>query len=469
MAGSAFEGVEGDLNLSSHRAEWMRGNIGAETSRRLEEDSRYFLHQALSTPCLNVLTGADGIYVEDLEGRRYMDFHGNSVHQVGFGNPAVIAAIKTQLDRLSFCTRRYTNVPAIELAEKLAHITPGALGKSLFCPSGAAAIAMAVRLARAVTGRHKTISMWDSVHGATLDASSVGGERMFRGDIGPLLPGTEHVPPPDASRCGLDCGGCCDLRCAGYLEYVLEREGDIAAVIAEPVRSTPAIPHRDYWPRIRAACERAGALLIFDEIPQCLGRTGRMFVCEHWGVVPDVLVLGKGLGGGIWPMAAIVARPELDVMADRALGHYTHEKNPVACAAALAAVQYIETEGLVDRARELGGQALGRMNEMAQRHRLIGDVRGLGLLMGLELVRDRETRERATDEAERVMYLALTRGLSFKVSAGNVLTLTPPLTITAAELDRALDIVDQCLTDVETSVPQPDAGEGRVRRRIPPP
>ncbi len=451
MPGNSFEGIEGDLNLSPRRAEWTRRNVGRETQHWLDEDSRYFLHQALSTPCLDVLARSDGIYLEALEGRRYMDFHGNSVHQVGFGNPAVVAAIKAQLDELSFCTRRYTNVPAVELARKLAQITPGDLGKSLFCPSGAAAIGMALRLARAVTGRHKTLSMWDAFHGASLDASSVGGERMFRGNIGPLLPGTEHVPPPDASRCGLGCGGRCDLRCAGYVEYVLEREGDVAAVVAEPVRSTPAIPHPEYWPRVRAACDRTGALLIFDEIPHCLGRTGRMFVLEHWGVVPDILVLGKGLGGGILPMAAIVTRPELDVMADRALGHYTHEKNPVICAAALAAIHYIEQEGLVDRARELGAHALARMNGLAERHRLIGDVRGLGLLLGLELVRDGETRERASEEADRVMYRALERGLSFKVSAGNVLTLTPPLTISRAELDRALAIVDDCLTEIEAT------------------
>jgi 4-aminobutyrate aminotransferase len=306
---------------------------------------------------------------------------------------------------------------------------------------------MALRLARAASGRFKTISMWDAFHGASLDAASVGGERMFRGDIGPLLPGTEHVPPPDAARCALGCGGRCDLRCAGYVEYVLEKEGDVAAVVAEPVRSTPAIPHPEYWPRIRAACDRAGALLIFDEIPQCLGRTGRMFAAEHWDVVPDILVLGKGLGGGILPMAAIVTRPELDVMADRALGHYTHEKNPVTSAAALAAIECIERDGLVERARVLGAHALARMGDLAARHRLIGDVRGLGLLMGIALVRD--TGEPAGAEAERVMYRALERGLSFKVSAGNVLTLTPPLVITREELDRALGIVDDCLAEVE--------------------
>ena len=448
MTPPSFEAFEGDTNVSPRRDEWAERHLAPATRRWLEEDQRYFLRQALSTPCLNVLSRCHELYVEDLEGRQYLDFHGNSVHQVGFGNPAVIEAIKAQLDELAFCPRRYTNLPAIALAKKLAEITPGNLGKSLFCPSGAGAIAMALRLARAATGRYKTLSMWESFHGASLDASSVGGERLFRGEIGPLLPGTEHVPPPNAYRCLWGCGGQCDLRCARYIEYVLETEGDIAAVVAEPVRSTPYVPHADYWRRVREACDRAGALLIFDEIPQGLGRTGKMFACEHFGVVPDILVLGKGLGGGILPMAAIVTRPDLDVMPDRALGHYTHEKNPVTCAAALATINYIEKERLVERARMLGEHALGRLREMAARQPLIGDVRGLGLLLGIELVQNRETRARARDEAERVMYRALEKGLSFKVTAGNIVTLTPPLTISKEELDRALAIVEECIREV---------------------
>ncbi|HWC03079.1 MAG TPA: aspartate aminotransferase family protein [Methylomirabilota bacterium] len=442
------ESFEGDVNQTPRRLEWTR-RLSPETRRWLAEDERYFLRQALSTPCLNVMARCEGIYVEDLEGRRYMDFHGNGVHQVGFANPVVIEAIKTQLDELSFCTRRYTNQVAIALARKLAEITPGDLGKCLLCPSGAAAIGMALRLARAATGRHKTLSMWDSFHGATLEGSSVGGERMFRRDAGPLLPGTEHVPPPDPYRCLWGCAGRCDLRCARAVEYVLDREGDIGAVVAEPIRSTPSLPHPDYWRTVREACDRHGVLLVFDEIPQCLGRTGRMFVTEHFGVVPDILVLGKGLGGGILPLAALVTRPELDVMADRALGHYTHEKNPVTAAAALAAIQYVEREGLVERARTLGERALARLQEVATRRRLVGDVRGLGLLLGVELVRDRQTRQPAPAEAEAVMYRALDHGLSFKVTAGNVLTLAPPLTITGEELDRAIGIVDGCLAEVE--------------------
>jgi len=148
--------------------------------------------------------------------------------------------------------------------------------------------------------------------------------------------------------------GGCDLACADYVEYVLEKEGDIAAVVAEPIRSTPYIPRPEYWQKIRGACDRFGTLLIFDEIPHALGRTGKMFTFENFGVVPDIVVLGKGLGGGIIPLAGIIAREDLDVAADRALGHYTHEKNPVACAAALAAIDFIEKNHLVAHARDLG-------------------------------------------------------------------------------------------------------------------
>ena len=442
---------EGDINLSAHRQAWQESQIDdAETQALLEEDARYFLHQSLSTPCLNALQHCDGIYLEDLQGRRYMDFHGNSVHQVGFANPAVIDAIKNQLDELAFCTRRYTNRVAVELAKKLVELAPDNLNKVLFSPGGTGAVGIALKLARLATGRHKTISMWDSFHGASLDTLSIGGEAIFRSGAGPLLPGTEHVPPPDEYRCLWDCGsrGGCDLKCAHYIEYVLEKEGDVAAVIAEPVRSTPYIPRPEYWQTIRQACDRHGALLIFDEIPNSLGRSGAMFTCEHFGVTPDILVLGKGLGGGIMPLAAIIARQELDIAADRALGHYTHEKSPVACAAALATLNYIEENELIENARKVGAYALERMQSMMAEYEIVGDVRGLGLFLGLELVKDKSSRERAADEAERVMYSALSKGLSFKLTMGNIISLAPPLTITKEEMGCALDILSECLAEV---------------------
>jgi len=433
---------EGDLNLSAHRAAWADSQLSAETKGMLDADARYFLPQSLSTPCLNVLKSARGAWIEDLQGRRYLDFHGNNVHQVGFSHPRVVAAIKSQLDELTFCTRRYTCEPAIRLAAKLAEVAPGDLKRVLFAPGGTSAIGMALKLARIATGRFKFVSMWESFHGASLDAISVGGEAAFRQGIGPLLPGCEHVPPPDHRRCPFKCGSACNLACADYVEYVLEREGDVAAVIAETVRGTPFIPPLYYWKRIRAACDKHGALLILDEIPIGLGRTGKLFACEHYDVVPDMLVLGKGLGGGVFPLAALVARERLNIAADKALGHYTHEKNPVACAAGLATLQVIEEENLVAHARQLGEYALGRLREMAGRHSLIGEVRGLGLLLGAELLQDRDTLEPARDQSEIIMYAALQRGLNFKITMGNILTLTPALTITQAEMDQALAILE---------------------------
>ena len=444
---------EGDTNLSPARTAWQERALDSATRQWLAEDARYFLHQSLSTPCLNVLAGCRGTRIHDLQGRAYFDFHGNSVHQVGFANPRVVAAIREQMDSLPFCSRRYTNIPAIRLARKLAELAPGDLNKVLLAPGGTTAIGAALKLARAVTGRFKTVSLWDSFHGASLDAISIGGEAMFRQGAGPLLPGCEHAPPPDPMHCPFQCGAECSLQCARYLEYVLEKEGDVAAVVAETVRSTPYIPPPDYWKIVRAACDRHGALLILDEIPTCLGRTGRMFACQHYGIVPDILVIGKGLGGGIFPLAALIAREHLDRAPERSLGHYTHEKNPVACAAALATLECLEEDGLLANAETVGRHALSRLRVMMDAHPSIGSVRGLGLLLGVELVQDRQTRARACDEAEHVLYSALDQGLSFKVSMGNILTLAPPLTITREEMDAALDILERCLAAIERPAP----------------
>ncbi len=439
---------EGDLNLSPARSEWAARHLHEDTEALLAEDARYFLHQSLSTPCLNALDGCDGSYLHDVEGRKILDFHGNSVHQVGYGHPRVVAAIQQQLADLPFCPRRYTNRPAIDLAKKLVEKAPGDLNRVLFAPGGTAAIGMALKLARAATGRHKTISLWDSFHGASLDAISIGGEAIFRNGMGPLLPGTEHVPPPDPTSCPFKCGTTCSLQCADYIEYVLEKEGDVGAVIAETVRSSPYIPPRDYWKKVRAACDRHGALLILDEIPTGLGRTGTFYVHEHYDVVPDMVVIGKGLGGGIFPLAALIAREDLNTaMADRALGHYTHEKSPVACAAALATIETIESEGLLEQATAMGDYSQTRLRAMQAAFPLISDVRGLGLLIGVEL-KDPKTGERATDAAEQVLYGCLSRGLSFKVSMGNILTLVPPLTISREEMDEALGILEASLVAI---------------------
>jgi 4-aminobutyrate aminotransferase len=434
---------EGESNLSPRRAAWREQQVSAQSRRWLEADAEVFLHQSLSTPCLDVLAHAEGAEIENLDGRRILDFHGNSVHQVGFGHPHVVAAVKRQLDELPFCTRRYTNLTAIRLAQKLAALAPGDLAKVLFAPGGASAIGMALKVARAATGRHKTVSMWDAFHGASLDAVSIGGESLFRQNIGPLLPGTEHVPPPDPLHCPFACGKRCNLKCAEYVGYVLEKEGDVGAVISETVRSTPYVPPRDYWRIVREACDRHGTLLILDEIPTALGRTGKMFACEHYDIVPDMLVIGKGLGGGVYPLAALIVRAHLNVSPDRALGHYTHEKSPVGCAAGLATLEVIEDEGLLERTSRLGARAMTRLRAMTESDARVRDLRGVGLLLGVELAA--EGGQDVATLAEALMYACLAGGLSFKISMGRVLTLAPALTIEEQELERGLDILEQSL------------------------
>lgn len=464
---------EGDVNLSSRRRRWQAEHLDDATRALLARDSDAFLHQSVSTPCLNAIRRAEGIWIEDLAGRRYMDFHGNNVHHVGYAHPHVIGAIRRQLDELSFAPRRYASEAAVELAEALGarfRRLTGVAGKVLFTTGGSDAVEVAVKLARAATGRFKTLSFWDAFHGAGFGASSVGGESLFRsGRVGPLLPGTEHVAPFGCYRCAyghpVDADGRpdlerCRLACAAMVSYVLEREGDVAAVIAEPARAVPFVPPPGYWQAVRAACHAHGTLLVFDEIPTGLGKTGRFFAAEHDNAAPDIVVLGKALGGGVLPIAACIARtgplpgangerqpPTLDVAGEYAYGHYTHEKNPVTARAALATLEVIEREGLVENAERVGSHALARLLEMKRRHRLIGDVRGRGLLLGIELVTDRDAKTPAADAAEGVLYRALSRGLSFKTTMGNVLTLTPPLVTTREQMDRALDILDQCLAE----------------------
>lgn len=442
MAGGrphAFQ-TEGDANLSPERRLWSQGHIDDATRQLLEEDERYFFRQSLSTPCLNALAASDGSHLVDMQGRRILDFHGNSVHQVGYGHPRVVAAVKAAIDELPFSPRRYTNRHAVGLARRLSELAPMPDAKVLFAPSGAAAISMALKLARYATGRHKTVSMWDAFHGANLDSIGVGGEALFRANVGPLMPGTEHVPPPGMAARFFGTDGHAHERLADYIDYVLEVQGDVAAVLAEPMRWTTVEPAPEgFWPRVRASCDRHGALLIFDEIPSCLARTGSMFLCEQVGAVPDILVIGKGLGGGIMPMAAMIGRGGLDIAANVALGHYTHEKSSVGCAAALATLDIIEDEGLIARARRLGQSGIEHLRGKLGTHPAVRDIRGAGLYFGIE-IRDLGGVPAAT-RADRILYACLSENLSFKTGGGNVLTLCPPLTIAEVDLAHALDIV----------------------------
>ena len=457
-SGDGHVHTEGESNTSAARAEWQARRQGGRTAELVARDAEVFLRQSLSTPVMSAIAKAEGIWIEDADGRRYMDFHGNSVHHIGYGHPRLIAAIRQQLDTLSFTPRRFTDEPAIELAEKLTGKLPGKW-KLLFTTGGSDANEVALKIARAATGRFKTVSFWDAFHGAGLGAASVGGESTFRSHIaGPLLAGTEHVAPYDSYRCpyGHANAEASGDACANMIDYVMEKEGDVAAFIGEPMRATPNPPPPGFWRKVRRICDKHGALMIFDEVPTGLGKTGRFFAHEHDlshrdGVTPDIVTLGKALGGGLLPIAALLAKAELAVAGDFAIGHYTHEKNPVTARAALTTLQIIEEEGLAERSAELGAYALARLNEFAVKTPSVGNVRGRGLMFGVDLVKDRETKEPARQLAESVFYRCLDKGLSFKISAGSVLTLSPPLTISREDLDRALTIVEEAIVSASDS------------------
>ncbi|EGQ8082326.1 TPA: aspartate aminotransferase family protein [Vibrio parahaemolyticus] len=437
---------EGDVNTTPARQAWNASMDDERTQALLKRDSEVFLHQAMSTPCLDTLEAAEGIYIQDSTGKKYMDFHGNNVHQLGYGHPHVIKRVQEQIAKLPFSPRRFTNETAIECAEKLTQICGGELNRVLFAPGGTSAVGMALKLARHITGNYKVVSLWDSFHGASLDAISVGGEACFRQGMGPLMAGVERIPPAVSYRGAFPVADGSDVHYADYLEYVIEKEGGVGAFIAEAVRNTDVqVPSKAYWKRIREICDKHNVMLIIDDIPNGMGRSGEWFTYQAYDIEPDMLCIGKGLGGGLVPIAAMVTKDKYNTAEQISMGHYTHEKSPIGCAAALATMEAIEQDGLLDKAKADSLFMREKLLEMKAKYPVIGDVRGIGMLWGIELVTDHESKARAYHEAEAVLYQCLNNGVSFKVSQGNVIQLSPPLIITREQLTEALAIFEEAI------------------------
>ncbi|ALM68119.1 aspartate aminotransferase family protein [Vibrio parahaemolyticus] len=440
---------EGDVNTTPARQAWNASMDDERTQALLKRDSEVFLHQAMSTPCLDTLDAAEGIYIQDATDKKYMDFHGNNVHQLGYGHPHVIKRVQEQIAKLPFSPRRFTNETAIECAEKLTQICGGELNRVLFAPGGTSAVGMALKLARHITGNYKVVSLWDSFHGASLDAISVGGEACFRQGMGPLMAGVERIPPAVSYRGAFPVADGSDVHYADYLEYVIEKEGGVGAFIAEAVRNTDVqVPSKAYWKRIREICDKHNVMLIIDDIPNGMGRSGEWFTYQAYDIEPDMLCIGKGLGGGLVPIAAMVTKDKYNTAEQISMGHYTHEKSPIGCAAALATMEAIEQDGLLDKAKADSQFVREKLLEMKAKYPVIGDVRGIGMLWGIELVTDHESKARAYDEAEAVLYQCLNNGVSFKVSQGNVIQLSPPLIITREQLTEALAIFEEAIAKV---------------------
>ena len=397
---------------------------------------------------------AEGATVWDQDGTEYVDcFAGIAVVNAGHRHPKVIAAAKAQMDEVIHAATYVYHVPVVaKLAERLAAIAPGQLQKTFFGNSGAEGIETAMRLAKAYTGKREFITLTHSFHGRTAGTLSITGNKARKTRGGPYLPGIAFAPAPYVYRnpFGTDDPEEVAERCATMVEWAIDYQssGDVAAFIAEPVLGEGGIlvPPASYFRRVKEILDRHGILFIADEVQSGFGRTGAMFAVEHYGVEPDIMVLAKGIADG-FPLSATIARAEIADSLKPGEHLSTFGGNPVSCAAALANIEVMEEENLPAEAARKGEHALARLRELTAEHPLVGEVRGLGLMIGIELVKDRATKEPAAKEAAAVRRLAREAGVLIGVGgqAGNVVRIQPPLVIADAALERAIEVVDHAM------------------------
>lgn len=403
-----------------------------------------------------VPVSAEGTRLTDIDGKEYLDFiAAAAVVQTGYRHPAVQQAIHQALDGVwtaMHCCHPHTH--AIDLAERLMALVPGDFEKRVwFGTTGSDANDCLSRLLPKATGRRRLISFIGAYHGQTTGSAILSGHQTQADVIG--LGNVTKLPYPDPYRCAF--GPCsrdgCSLKCLDHIKYALQTTSpasDTAAIVLEAMQSDAGdiVPPANFLPALRQVCDDHGIWLVFDEVKTGLGRTGKWFAFQHAGIIPDAISLGKPLGGGL-PLSAVVGRAELLDVSTYNL--FTLGGSPAPCAAGLAVIKVVEEQKLRENAVAMGKLLLDGLQNLAKAHPLIGDVRGLGLIIGIELVRDRETREPAAREAARLAYRCFELGLIVIYCGlhGNVIELTPPLTISEADVDEALSVLDQALSDIE--------------------
>ncbi len=387
-------------------------------------------------------------YLFDHAGRRYLDcFAGVSVVNCGHCHPDIVKAVCEQASTLQHTTTIYLTQPIVDLAERLAAVTPGRLGKSFFCASGSEANEGAALLAQLATGRSEFISLRQGLHGRTKLAMSLTGLQMWRADASPVG-GVSFAPNPYCFRCPLGSRkGSCDLACADAVETLIKTttSGQVAAMFVEPIQGNGGVitPPPGYFQRLREILDRYGVLLVVDEVQTGFGRTGKMFGIEHFGVEPDIMTMAKALANGT-PVGAFITNDELAARFTRPSAS-TLGGNPVTASAALATLDVIAKHGLADRAAILGDRLKAGLTALMERHPVIGDVRGLGLMLGAELVRP----DNAPAAAETDLVLEMMKDRGFLVGKNglyrNVLAFQPPLVVSAADIDDLLTALDDAL------------------------
>jgi len=395
---------------------------------------------------------AEGVYFWDADGKRYLDLASQLVNtNVGHQHPKVVKAIQEQAATLTFASPSMATEPRGLLGKKLAEITPGDLKKTFFTLGGAEANENAIKIARFYTGRYKILARYRSYHGATHGAIALTGDYR-RWPAEPAMPGVVHFLDPYCYRCPFGwTPQTCHRECIRHVEEVIQHEGpeEIAAIILEGVTGTNGliIPPDDYWPRIRAICDKYGILLISDEVMSGWGRTGEWFAVNHWKVVPDIITTAKGITSGYVPLGAVIVREKIaQFFEERMLfAGLTYNGHALACAAALATIEAYEEDKIFENAKKVGAYLGRRLEELKQKHPAVGDVRYIGLFSALELVKNRQTKE----------PLDLSALKSFLISHGiyvfnfkNILFVVPPLVITEEQLEEGLTLIDEGLTEL---------------------
>jgi len=409
-----------------------------------------------------VVESAKGCLVTDIDGNRFIDFNsGLGVMNVGHGYPKVLGAIRSQIDRLQHYS--YTDFHyryAVELAERLTRLTPGRFAKkTFFSSSGAESVEAALKLTRWHSRRPAFIAFLGAFHGRTMGALSLTASAAVQKQrFAPTMPGVVHVPYANCYRCPFRLTyPSCNLWCVDYIEKeVLDRAvpaDEVAALFVEPIQGEGGyiVPPEGYHQRLKALCEKHGILYVADEVQSGMGRTGRWFAVEHWGVEPDAVLMSKAIASGV-SLGAVVGRADLF---DWQAGSHctTLGGSPVACEASLATLTVIEDEGLLENARRQGDHILDRLRTEQPRLRTVGDVRGKGLMCGVEIVRDRGSKEPDGKAAKRIITRAWKRGLLAITAGESTLRIAPPLVITRALVDRALDILIDSIRDEESGKP----------------
>jgi taurine--2-oxoglutarate transaminase len=434
--------------------------LGAQVVADAKE---YVLHSWSVQDALNpiAVAGAEGRHFWDYDGKRYLDFASQLVNvSIGHQHPKLVAAIKEQADKLCTIGPPMATEPRSTLARLISEVTPGDISMAFFTNGGAEANENAIKLARWYTGRHKVVARYRSYHGATAGAITLTGDPR-RWPAEPGISGVVRMFDPYTYRCPAGHPDPCPV-CTGapHLEEILQYEGPqtVAAVILETVTGTNGIivPPDGYLQSIREVCDRHGILLIADEVMAGFGRTGKWFAVDHWDVVPDIITMAKGINSGYVPLGAMAIRePIAEWIRSRPFaGGLTYSGHPLACAVGVASIEAFREEGIVEHAAEMNDIFRDALNGLADKHPSIGEVRGLGGYWGLELVRNRATREplvpfnASADDMQpvgRIAKAALERGL-YLMTHWNVIMVCPPLTITRDELDEGIAILDDILS-----------------------